>query len=83
MGLDPVTADLGLTSMARGRHTLETRELLTKTEAFERADGVVDRPAPGPTLRSERHLATDTNGLDRMARRCLRRRTVQATPHLG
>jgi len=36
--LDPVTADLGLTSMARGRHTLATGELLTKTLAVEQAD---------------------------------------------
>lgn len=36
--LDPVIADLGLTSMARGRHALATGELLTKTEAIEYAD---------------------------------------------
>jgi hypothetical protein len=36
--LDPVIADLGLTSMARGRHTLATGELLTKTQAIEQAD---------------------------------------------
>jgi hypothetical protein len=36
--LDPVIADLGLTSMARGRHTLATGELLTKTRAIEQAD---------------------------------------------
>jgi hypothetical protein len=35
--LNPVIADLGLTSMARGRHALETGQLLTKTEAIERA----------------------------------------------
>jgi len=35
---DPVMADLGLTSMARGRHTLVTGELLTKTQAIEQAD---------------------------------------------
>ncbi len=35
--LDPVIADLGLTSMARGRHTLATGELLTKSQAVERA----------------------------------------------
>jgi len=34
--LDPVIADLGLTSMARARHTLETGQLLTKTAAVER-----------------------------------------------
>jgi hypothetical protein len=36
--LDPVIADLGLTSMARGRHALATGTLLTKTEAIEQAD---------------------------------------------
>jgi hypothetical protein len=35
--LNPVIADLGLTSMARGRHTLETGQLLTKTQAIEQA----------------------------------------------
>jgi len=35
--LSPVIADLGLTSMARGRHALQTGQLLTKTEAIERA----------------------------------------------
>jgi Nucleotidyltransferase domain len=35
--LDPVIADLGLTSMARGRHTLVTGQLLTKTQAIEQA----------------------------------------------
>jgi hypothetical protein len=37
MWLDPVIADLGLTSMARGRHALQTGQLLTKTRAIERA----------------------------------------------
>ncbi len=37
MWLNPVIADLGLTSMARGRFTLETGQLLTKTQAAERA----------------------------------------------
>ena len=36
--LNPVIADLGLTSMARGRHTLATGTLLSKTDAIERAD---------------------------------------------
>ncbi|MEV0804812.1 nucleotidyltransferase domain-containing protein [Micromonospora sp. NPDC050200] len=36
--LDPVIADLGLTSMARGRHALSNGELLTKSRAVERAD---------------------------------------------
>jgi len=35
--LSPVIADLGLTSMARGRHALATGQLLTKTQAIERA----------------------------------------------
>ena len=38
MWLDPVIADLGLTSMARGRYALETGTLLTKTRAIEQAD---------------------------------------------
>lgn len=33
--LDPVMLDLGLTSMARGRHALATGQLLTKTAAIE------------------------------------------------
>jgi Nucleotidyltransferase domain len=33
--LNPVIADLGLTSMARGRHAPETGQLLTKTQAIE------------------------------------------------
>jgi hypothetical protein len=37
MWLDPVIADLGLTSMARGRHALETGQLLTKTQAAGQA----------------------------------------------
>ena len=35
--LDPVIADLGLTGMARGRHALQTGQLLTKTEAIGQA----------------------------------------------
>jgi hypothetical protein len=35
--LDPIMMDLGLTSMARGRHTLTTGELLTKSRAIEQA----------------------------------------------
>jgi nucleotidyltransferase-like protein len=35
--LSPVLADLGLTAMARGRHALETGQLLTKTQAIEQA----------------------------------------------
>lgn len=33
--LDPVIAELGLTSMARGRHALATGQLLSKTRAIE------------------------------------------------
>lgn len=33
--LDPVIADLGLTSMARGRHALATGTLITKTAAID------------------------------------------------
>jgi hypothetical protein len=36
--LDPVISDLGLTSMARGRYALSNGELLTKSQAVERAD---------------------------------------------
>jgi hypothetical protein len=36
--LDPVIAELGLTSMARGRHALGKGDLLTKTQAVEQAD---------------------------------------------
>jgi hypothetical protein len=35
--LNPVIADLGLTSMARGRHAVQTGQLLTKTVAIEHA----------------------------------------------
>lgn len=38
MWLNPVIADRGLTSMARGRHTLATGELLTKSAAIEQAN---------------------------------------------
>lgn len=37
MWLHPVIADLGLTSMARGRYAVETGQLLTKTDAIEQA----------------------------------------------
>ncbi|MGC4897629.1 nucleotidyltransferase domain-containing protein [Micromonospora sp. DT31] len=36
--LDPVMADLGLTSMARGRYTMANGALLSKTQAVEQAD---------------------------------------------
>ena len=37
MWLDPVIADLGLTAMARARHSLATGQLLTKSAAVEQA----------------------------------------------
>ncbi len=37
MWLNPVIADLGLTSMARGRYAVRTGGLLTKTEAIEQS----------------------------------------------
>ncbi|KZM74430.1 nucleotidyltransferase domain-containing protein [Nocardia terpenica] len=36
--LDPIIADLGLTSMARGRYALRNGALLTKSQAVEQAD---------------------------------------------
>ena len=42
--LSPVIADLGLTSMARGRHALETGQLLTKSQAIEQAIEQADAP---------------------------------------
>ncbi|BBH68702.1 hypothetical protein ACTI_53870 [Actinoplanes sp. OR16] len=54
--LDPEIADLGLTSMARGRHALTTGDLLTKSRAIE------ESAAPG-WLRSQlraRRSGTDT-----------------------
>ena len=51
--LDPVLADLALTSMARGRHALATGDLMTKTEAVEHA------AAPGWLLD---HLRTRRRG---------------------
>jgi len=38
MWLSPTIADLGLTSMARGRYAMRTGRLLTKSEAVEQAD---------------------------------------------
>lgn len=46
MWLHPVIADLGLTAMARGRYTMRTGRLLTKTQAIERAhapDWLIDQ----------------------------------------
>jgi hypothetical protein len=41
MWLSPVIADLGLTSMARGRHVIAMGRLLTKSEAIEQAHAPV------------------------------------------
>lgn len=49
--LDPVLADLALTSMARGRHSLGTGGLLTKTRAVEHAAAA---PALVDQLRARR-----------------------------
>jgi Nucleotidyltransferase domain len=52
MWLNPVIADLGLTSMARGRHALSTGELITKSRAVEQANApawLIDQ------LRARRH----------------------------
>jgi len=45
MWLDPVIADLGLTSMACRRFALETGPLLTKTQVIEQAHGQRDAVA--------------------------------------
>ncbi|MET0415486.1 MAG: nucleotidyltransferase domain-containing protein [Actinoplanes sp.] len=61
--LDPELADLGLTSMARGRYALATGTLLTKSEAVAQAAGPpwlrdqlrarrAGRPVPSPRLRT-------------------------------
>ncbi|WP_433831466.1 nucleotidyltransferase domain-containing protein [Actinoplanes sp. CA-015351] len=52
--LDPVIADLSLTSMARGRHALHTGELLSKSLAIEQS-------AAPPWLKSQ--LRARRNGL--------------------
>ena len=60
---DPAMPDLGLTSMARGRHAMSTGELLTKTRAIEQAHApgwLIDQmrarrrgePVVSPRLRS-------------------------------
>jgi hypothetical protein len=41
MWLHPVIAELGLTSMARGRHVIATGQLLTKSEAIEKVHAPV------------------------------------------
>ena len=62
--LDPVLADLSLTSMARGRHTLRTGGLLTKTRAVDEADApawLIDQ------MRARRHGQGVTSPRLRMA----------------
>jgi hypothetical protein len=60
---NPVMVDLGLTSMARGRHSVRTGELLTKSQAIEQAHAptwLIDQlrarrrgePVPSPRLRA-------------------------------
>ena len=64
MWLDPVLADLSLISMARGRHTLRTGELLTKTRAVDEADApawLIDQ------MRARRHGQGVTSPRLRMA----------------
>lgn len=78
--LDTSFVDLGLTSMARGRHTLATGELITKSAAIEhvrapdwlrddiraRRDG---RPERSPRLRSAWYAWWDGNRTTTEARR--------------
>jgi hypothetical protein len=62
--LNPVIADLGLTSMARGRHALQTGQLLTKTQAIEQAHA----PAWLKDQLRVRRLTPDPDRPDRVAR---------------
>jgi hypothetical protein len=78
--LSPVIADLGLTSMARGRHALRTGQLLTKTQAIEQAH------APAwlkDQLRARRHGQPVTSPRTRTALIAWRdaRRTVADARH--
>ena len=80
--LNPVIADLGLTSMARGRHALRTGQLLTKTQAIEQAH------APAwlkDQLRARRQGQPVTSPRPRTALIAWRdaRRTVAARPSAG
>ena len=76
MWLHPVIADLGLTSMARGRYAMRTGELLTKSEAVEQAAApawLVDQ------LRARRHGEDSTSPrmvTGRIAWRAARRTVV-------
>lgn len=81
--LDPVMADLGLTSMARGRYTMANGALLSKTPAVAQADAPAwfDQPVARQTPRRERHLAPRADGPDRVAGRSPDRRAHgEATP---
>lgn len=67
--LDPAFADLGLTSMARGRYTLMTGELLPTTCAVEQAAVPIRlMNAPGQTSRQPRPVAPAADGRTGMAR---------------
>jgi hypothetical protein len=77
--LDPVMTDLGLTSMARGRDTLATGELLTKSRAIEQADApgsLIDQmrarrrgeDVTSPRLRTARIAWCDTRRTTALAR---------------
>lgn len=81
MWLNPVIADLGLTSMARGRHAMTTGTLLTKTKAIERADApgwLVEQlrarrqgeDVASPRLRTALVAWRDARKTVRTARRC-------------
>ena len=78
--LDPVMPDLGLTSMARGRHALSTGTLLTKTRAIDEAhapDWLIDQmrarrrgePVVSPRFRSAAVAWTDARRTVARARR--------------
>ncbi|GAA2713675.1 nucleotidyltransferase domain-containing protein [Actinoplanes palleronii] len=77
--LDPVLADLALTSMARGRHALAHGTLLTKSRAVDRAAAPPwliaqlrsrrqGTPAPSPRLRTAWLAWRDTTRTVRTAR---------------
>ena len=78
--LDPVIAELGLTSMARGRHALATGQLLSKTDAIGSVRGppwLVERlrarrrgePVGLPRLRTARIAWADARLTAARARR--------------
>jgi hypothetical protein len=73
--LNLVIADLGLTSMARGRHALQTGQLLTKTQAIEQAHAPawLKRPAPRPAAGPAGGLAAGPDSAHRVAGRTTHR----------